>query len=149
MKSHDKGRLYKIMESALEVKERVQAGWSGWRRIAGVICEGRVCEWKGKSIRLVRPAMLYGMGTVPLTEGQEAEVEVAELKTLRFSLGVTRWSKVRNKHIGGTAHEDQSGAKLETRLGWSGHERRSNEEYVGRSQEEERKPAATGVSHSR
>ena len=34
--------------------------------------------------------MLYGLETVALTKRQEAEMEVAELKMLRFSLGVTR-----------------------------------------------------------
>ena len=39
----------------------------------------------------VRPAMLYGLETVALTKRQE--MEVAELKMLRFSLGVTRMDK--------------------------------------------------------
>ena len=34
--------------------------------------------------------MLYGSETVALTKRQEAEMEVAELKMLRFSLAVTR-----------------------------------------------------------
>ena len=38
----------------------------------------------------VRPAMMYGLEAVALTKRQEAEMEVAELKILRFSLGVTR-----------------------------------------------------------
>ena len=33
----------------------------------------------------VRPAMLYGLETVALTKKQEAEMEMAELKMLRFS----------------------------------------------------------------
>ena len=37
--------------------------------------------------------MLYGLETVALTKRQEAEMEVAELKMLRFSLGVTRMDK--------------------------------------------------------
>ena len=32
--------------------------------------------------------MLYGLKTVVLTKRREAEMEVAELKMLRFSLGV-------------------------------------------------------------
>uniref|UniRef100_A0A8C4T468 Small nuclear ribonucleoprotein 25 n=1 Tax=Erpetoichthys calabaricus TaxID=27687 RepID=A0A8C4T468_ERPCA len=30
------------MECGREVKKRVQAGWSGWRRVSGVICDRRV-----------------------------------------------------------------------------------------------------------
>ncbi|KAK3572065.1 hypothetical protein QTP86_022295 [Hemibagrus guttatus] len=45
---------------------------------------------KGKVYRtVVRPAMLYGLETVSLRKRQESELEVAELKMLRFSLGVT------------------------------------------------------------
>ena len=39
----------------------------------------------------VRPAMLYGLETVALTKRQEVEMEVAELKMLRFSLG--EWTR--------------------------------------------------------
>ena len=51
----------------------------------------------------IRPAMLYVLETVALTKRQEAEMEVAELKMLRFSLGVTRMDKIRNEYIRGTA----------------------------------------------
>ena len=77
-----------------EVK-RVQASWNNWRRVSGVICNKRLSACvKGKVYKMVvRPAMLYGLETVPLTKKQEAELAVAELKMLRFSLGVTRMDK--------------------------------------------------------
>ena len=40
--------------------------------------------------------MLYELETVALTKRQEAEMEVAELMMLRFSLGVTTMDKIRN-----------------------------------------------------
>ena len=40
--------------------------------------------------------MLYGCKTVALPKRQEAEVEVVELKMLRFSLRVTRIDNIRN-----------------------------------------------------
>ncbi|KAG2462952.1 YSM6 protein, partial [Polypterus senegalus] len=45
-----------------EVKKRVQAGWNGWRKMSGIICDRRVlARVKGKVYRkVVRPAMLYG-----------------------------------------------------------------------------------------
>ena len=82
-------------ECGREVKKSVQAGWNGWRRMSGVICDRRVpARVKGKVHKAaVRPAMLYGLATVALTKIQEAEMEVAELKMLRFSLGVrTKWT---------------------------------------------------------
>ena len=52
------------------VKKRVQAGWNGWRRMSGVICNRRVpARVKGKVYKVaVRPAMLYGLETVALTK---------------------------------------------------------------------------------
>ena len=54
----------------------------------GVICSRRVpARVKGKVYTVaVRPAMSYGLETVALMKRQEAEMEVAELKMLRFSL---------------------------------------------------------------
>ncbi|KAJ8375265.1 hypothetical protein SKAU_G00058450 [Synaphobranchus kaupii] len=118
-----------------EVKKRVQAGWCGWRRVTGVICDRRVpARVKGKVYsRVVRPAMLYGLETVALTKRQEGELEVAELKMLRFSLGVTRMDKIRNEYIRGTAHVGQFGQKVrEARLRWFGHVWRREVGYIGR-----------------
>ena len=122
-------------ECGREVKKRVQAGWNGWRRMSGVICDRRVpARLKGKVYKVaVRPAMLYGLETVALTKRQEAEMEVAELKMLRFSLGVTRMDKIRNEYIRGTAQVGKFGEKTrEARLRWYGHIRRKDDGYIGR-----------------
>ena len=87
-------------ECGREVKKRVQAGWNGWGRMSGVICDRRVpARVKGRVYNVaVRPEILYGLETVALTKTQEAEaeMEVAELKMSRFSLGVTRMDNIRN-----------------------------------------------------
>ncbi|XP_063875044.1 uncharacterized protein LOC135108200 [Scylla paramamosain] len=117
-----------------EVKKKVQAGWNGWRKTAAVTCDRKVsARTKGKIYKtVVRPAMLYGMETVPLTKKQEAELEVAELKMLRFALGVTRMDKIRNDYIRGTTNVRRFGDKArEARLRCFGHIRRSDEGYVG------------------
>ena len=122
-------------ECGREVKKRVQAGWNGWRRMSGVICDRRVpARLKGKVYKVaVRPAMLYGLETVALTKRQETEMEVAELKMLRFSLGVTRMDKIRNEYIRGTAQVGKFGEKTrEARLRWYGHIRRKDDGYIGR-----------------
>ncbi|KAK3574478.1 hypothetical protein QTP86_008076 [Hemibagrus guttatus] len=71
-------------ECGKEVKKRVQAGWNGWRKVWGVLCERKIsARIKGKVYRtVVRPAMLYGLETVSLRKRQESELEVAELKML-------------------------------------------------------------------
>ncbi|KAK3568204.1 hypothetical protein QTP86_000221 [Hemibagrus guttatus] len=72
-------------ECGKEVKKRVQAGWNGWRKVSGVLCDRKIsARIKGKVYRtVVRPAMLYGLETVSLRKRQESELEVAELKMLR------------------------------------------------------------------
>ncbi|KAK3561602.1 hypothetical protein QTP86_010677 [Hemibagrus guttatus] len=95
-------------ECGKEVKKRVQAGWNGWRKVSGVLCDRKIsARIKGKVYKtVVRPAMLYGLETVSLRKRQESELEVAELKLrmLKVSLGVTRLDRVRNEYIRGTAH---------------------------------------------
>ena len=61
------------------MKKRVQAGWNGWKRMSGVICDRRVSAIvKGKVYRVaVSPAMVCGLDTVALTKRQEAQIEVA------------------------------------------------------------------------
>ncbi|KAK3524760.1 hypothetical protein QTP86_002555 [Hemibagrus guttatus] len=117
-------------ESGKEVKKRVQAGWNGWRKVSGVLCDKKIsARIKGKVYRtVVRPAMLYGLETVSLRKRQESELEVAELKMLRFSLGVTRLDRIRNEYIRGTAHVGRLGDKVsEAILRWFGHvQRREN-----------------------
>ena len=99
---------------------------------SGVICNRRVpAIVKGKVYKVaVRPAMLYGLETVALTKRQEAEMEVAEFKMMRFSLGMTRMDKIRNEYIRGTAQVGQFGEKTrEARLRWYGHLRRKDNGY--------------------
>ena len=87
-----------------EVKKRVQAGWNGWRRVSGVICDKRLpAKVKGKVYSsVVIPAMVYGLETVAVTKKQVEEMEVAEIKILRFAMGVTKKDKIRNEHIRST-----------------------------------------------
>ncbi|KAK3556562.1 hypothetical protein QTP70_009536 [Hemibagrus guttatus] len=122
-------------ECGKEVKKRVQAGWNGWRKVSGVLCDRKIsARIKEKVYRtVVRPAMLYGLETVSLRKRQESELEVAELKMLRFSLGVTRLDRIRNQYIRGTAHVGCLGDKFrEARLRWFGHVQRRESEYIGR-----------------
>ena len=42
--------------------------------------------------------MVYGIETVAVTEKQVEEIEVAEMKMLRFAIGVTRKDKIRNEY---------------------------------------------------
>ena len=81
-----------------KVKKRVQEGWNGWRKVSGVICERRLpARVKGNVYSsAVRPAMVYGLGTVAVTKKQVKEMEVAEMEMLRFAIGMMRKDKIRN-----------------------------------------------------
>ena len=101
----------------------------------GVICDRRLpARVKGKVYSsVVRPAMVYGVETVAVTKKQVEEMEVAEMKMLRFVMGVTRKDKMRNEHIRSTVKVEQLGMKMrEGRLRWYGHVMRRDQEYVGR-----------------
>ena len=118
-----------------EVKKRVQAGWNRWRRVSGVICDRRLpARVKGKVYSsVVKPAMMYGLETVAVTKKQVEEMEFAEMKMLRFAMGVTRKNKIRNEHIRSTVKVEQLEMKMrEGRLRWYGHVMRRDQEYVGR-----------------
>ena len=46
---------------------------------------------------MVIPAVVYGLETVAVTKKQVEEMEVAEMKILRFAMGVTKIDKIRNE----------------------------------------------------
>ena len=118
-----------------EVKKRVQAGWNGWRKVSGVICDRKLpARVKGKVYSLViRPAMVYGLETVAVTKKQLKELEVAEMKMLRFAMDVTRKDKIRNEYIRSAVKVERLGMKMrEGRLRWYGHVMRRDQEYVKR-----------------
>ncbi|KAI5104101.1 putative methyltransferase NSUN6 isoform X1 [Silurus meridionalis] len=71
--------------------------------------------------------------TVALSKRQEVELEVAELKMLRFLLGVTRMERIRNEFIRGTAHVGHFGDKVrEAQLRWFGNMQRRDMGYISR-----------------
>ena len=101
----------------------------------GVICDRRLpARVKGKVYSsVVIPAMVYGLETVAVTKKQVEEMAIAEMKMLRFAMGVTRKDKIRNKYIRGTVKVEQLGMKMrEGRLSWYENVMRRDQEYVGR-----------------
>ena len=68
---------------------------------------------------VVRPAMLYGMETVAVTDRQMRKMEVAELKMVRWALGVTRNDKIRNEYVRGTAKIGRQTSECKATLVWT------------------------------
>ena len=136
--------VQKIGSCEREVKKRVQAGWNGWRRVSGVICYKRLpARVKGKVYSsMVRPAKVYGLETAVVTKKLVEEMKVAEMKMLRFAMGVTRKDKIRNDYIKGTVKVERLGMKMrEGRLRWYEHVMRRDQEYAGRRMMEMELPA--------
>lgn len=76
--------------------------------------------------------MMYGLETVALSKRQEAELEVAEMKMLRFALGVTKMNRIGNVQISGTAKLEQIRDKAsEAGEGWFGNVMRRDIGYIG------------------
>ena len=67
-----------------------------WKKVSGVLCDRKLsARVKGKMYKsVIRPAMLYGMETVAVTERQVGKMKVAELKMVRWAPGVTRKDKI-------------------------------------------------------
>ena len=77
--------------------------------------------------------MLYGLETMVVTKKQVDEMEVANIKMLRFALGMTRKGEIRNKYIKATVKLEQLGMKMrESKMSWYGYVMRRDKEYVGR-----------------
>ena len=71
---------------------------------------------------------------VRLLKKKLGKMEVAELKMVRWALGVTRKNKIRNEYVRGTAKIAKLGDKLRNaRLRWYGHVKRREEGYVGKT----------------
>ena len=78
--------------------------------------------------------MLYGMETVTVTERRVGKIKVAELKMVRWALGVPRKDKIRNEYVRGTAKIAKLGDELRNaRLRWYEHVKRREENYVGKT----------------
>ena len=74
--------------------------------------------------------MVYGLQTVAVTKKQVKEMAVAEIKMLRFAMGVTRKDKIRNEYIRGTVKIERLGIKMrEGKLRWYEHVMRRDQEY--------------------
>ena len=77
--------------------------------------------------------MVYGLETMAVTKKQMEEMEVAEMKMLRFAMGVRRKHKTRNEYIRGTVRVERLGMKVRVgRLRLYGHVIRRDQEYLER-----------------
>ena len=75
-------------------------------------------------------------------------MEVAEMKMLKFAMGITRKDKIRNEYIRGTVKVERLGMKMRKgRLRWYGHVMRRNQPRVCRKKNDEN--GVTGKEETR
>ncbi|EYC40923.1 hypothetical protein Y032_0589g369 [Ancylostoma ceylanicum] len=84
---------------AHEVVARVNAAWLKWRSMTGVSCDKNISDrFKSKVYRaVIRSVALYGAACWPATKEVERRLNVMETKMLRWTTGVTRADRIRNK----------------------------------------------------
>ncbi|XP_064110342.1 uncharacterized protein LOC135218125 [Macrobrachium nipponense] len=116
-----------------EVRHRIQAGWNNWRSASGVLCDKVSLILKGMFHRtVVRPAMLYGTETASMRKTEEKKMDVAEMRMLRWMLGVTMEDRIRNEYVRGSAKLVEISKKIqEGSPRWYGHLLRREEHHVG------------------
>ncbi|XP_047004802.1 uncharacterized protein LOC124623054 [Schistocerca americana] len=89
-----------------------------------VLCEKKMSTGlKGKVNKsVIRPGMIYGAETWPVTGAQERKMEVAEMRMLRWMCGLTRKDRIRNEFVRGAVKVGPMGKKIqESRLRWYGY----------------------------
>ncbi|VDP17535.1 unnamed protein product [Heligmosomoides polygyrus] len=85
----------------VEANSRVNAAWSKWRSLKGILCEKKIPErLKSKINRaVVRPVAIYRVECWPVIKEIESHLSVMQTKMLRWTAGVTRLDRVRNDSI--------------------------------------------------
>ena len=118
-----------------EVAKRMKAGWNSWRKVVGILCDRKVDSTVKRHLHtiMVRPVMMYGLESIALKMAQERKLEVAEMRILSWSLGLTRKDRVRSDQVRETMRVAPLHENLrEGRLRWFGHVQRTDQTYVGK-----------------
>ena len=114
----------------------MNAGWTTWREVSGVMCDKKIPVKLKSGIYkcMVRPALLYGLETLPMTSRPLRALEVAQTRMLRMSLGLSLcWDKATNASIlKAMGVEPLFQLLRKRRLRWYGHVLRRDDSYVGK-----------------
>ena len=122
MARHRHDRVLGDMEEGITGQSEVL-----WDRRMPVKLKGKVYK------TVVRPPLFYGALIWATTRGQEARLEVNEVRMLRWMCGVTRTDQIQNDHMRGTIRVVHASKTItEHRLKWYGKVRRMKEEHTVR-----------------
>jgi len=122
-----------------EVEVRISKAWAKWRELMGVLCDKKISTKLKVLIykTVIRPVLLYGCETWPVTETLVKKISACEMRMLRYCLGVSWEEHRRNVDIRKEARvvgiADMMRRK---RLAWYGHVcRREEDSDVRRTSE--------------
>ena len=103
-----------------EIRRRVQAGASAWRKVEGVVGNRHISrKLKGK----ITPAYLYGLEAVTMTEKQQERLLVCENNWVRRIVGVKRIDKQRMEELTeevGVRESHKEAGEEPAKVGWTG-----------------------------
>ncbi|XP_046863244.1 uncharacterized protein LOC124456989 [Xenia sp. Carnegie-2017] len=74
-----------------EVELRISRAWNKWRELTGVLCDKKMPK-KLKILiyrTVIRPVLLYGNETWPVTDYLAEKISVCEMRMIRYCLGVS------------------------------------------------------------
>ena len=104
-----------------------------WKKVSGVLYNKKLSvrvRVKCTRVLLDQPCFMEWT-LVAVTERQVGKMEVAELKMVRWALGVARTDKIKNEYVRGTSKIAKLGNKLRNaRLHWYGHVKKREESYM-------------------
>ena len=114
-----------------EIVKRIGGAWDRWRDLTGVLCDKKI-PTKLKDLlykTAIRPTLLYGNETWPITQRQEERIEATEMRMLRYIHNVNWEDHVRNEDIRKEAKVKPISVSMrKRRLQWFGHVYRREED---------------------
>ena len=118
-----------------DVDVRVQAAWSSWRKLTGVLYDRKIpLRLKAKIYEtIIRPALTYGSECWAMKVTNNRKIATTEMRMLRGILGVSRRDHMRNEEIRRILHLSPIDEVMRSgRLRWFGHVQRRDATNVTR-----------------
>ena len=116
-----------------DVDLRVQAAWSSWRKLTGVLYDRKIPLRLKAKIYETRPALTYGSECWAMKVTNKRKIATTEMRIHRGILGVSRRDHMRNEEIRRILHLSPIDEVMRSgRLRWFGHLQRRDATNVTR-----------------
>jgi hypothetical protein len=104
-----------------DVKNRIKIAWQKWRELTeGVLCDSRMPTHLKATLykTMLRPVLIYVAEAWNMTVPEEGLPETAEVRMLRWMLGITLNGRKKNDHSGKKRSGMCDGQSVRTRLSY-------------------------------